>query len=95
MLKKIYAVLNNMVIRSARKDSDDLPTRRILTDLVVEKSRLEAMLNKVQDCANHMNGEWDGGHIRFSSERDQRMHAKKNYDKLTNTIKEARELLQN
>lgn len=82
-------ILYTLVDLAAGSISDDLPARRLLSDLRVEHARLQDLLKNIQESANHMHGEWEGGHIRFSSPQDQKRHAQKNYERICKLIKEA------
>ena len=52
-------------------------------------AKLQDLLKNIQDAANHMHGEWEGGHIRFSLPQDQKRHTQKNYERICKLIKEA------
>lgn len=68
-----------------------MPTRKPKSESnhAVKLSKLQDLLKNIQESANHMHGEWEGGHIRFSSPQDQKRHAQKNYERICKLIKEA------
>lgn len=86
-------ILYTLVNLASGSIKDDLPARRLLTDLRVDHTKLEDILQSIQEAANHMHGEWEGGHIRFSSPQDQKKHATKSYERLCKLIKEAQKII--